>query len=198
MPNSRNRYQLKPRGASCGWVQYQLAAGPDYGTQPYDFGSSYRQSTHPDRDWMVGGSASTAVFGSRFNAPGLTTAYIEWTRAVRITPPSSTWWTPAIVTNGSPSLCTSPATTDYLIVYGNTQCAIDIWRAHWDGLWTSSVAFTVETFASFSYTLYAGSGGYASSTISVNSGTFSQCGTPSGTPTIKTITFYDNGQVTIT
>lgn len=178
-----NLYQRKPPGASCGWVQQEIAAGAPY------------------RWWRPSSGQGCSVRKAKFMVDGGAHTLILTTTIGSSNNPGMSW------NGGSPSSCGTLGTyfsTDN--TGGYVGLLFDVWKALQDGAWTSSLALTLTRWNASATTLRVGafdaSGGTASgppvATLAVavaGSGAWSAC-TVTGAVT-NTVTFYNDGRVTL-
>lgn len=209
MGNLANFYQRKPRGSNCNFIK---EAKNGFITS-YDPGSGYWK----DFQFYMATTSTTKTKGTSYNSFTsfngtrnfcnliIRTLYYG---GVIIHPPSSSWW----AGGGAGYGCNTNTSRylDYMFTSGPNAYIIpiiDIWAALEDGLWSSSVAFTVRTdlIAGFGpqYNLIVGNaeyppGYYLGFADTLISGTVDNRVSGCTGGVIKTMTVYSDGRITLT
>lgn len=176
----QNLYQRKPTWASCNWVKEQLSAGAPYTWWRRSGTTSCSWSTH----LFIGGSAASD-------------------HGTSIVPPSGAWWAGNVggYYNGV-SAATCGSVNGYITSTNRASTVINVMQALQDAVWTSSVSFSVYLTGPFSQTLnvrpWLPSGGVGGGTPDVSSSAAATTSVACGAGTMKTVTVYDDGRITIT
>lgn len=173
----RNLYQRRPPGASCGWVQQELANGPTY-------------------RWWKNGAECLPGYMRIYGGVAVNN------RGVNVVPPSASWWTGGNAGGyyGSGLNCFS-GTNGYLLYHDALRVDIDVMQALRDGIWTSSVSFTV--YASYVSTVSDSIRAFVINSAAFRkpdvSGPTKTIGTVAGCGlgTVFTVTVYDDGRITV-